>query len=65
MDLDIIAVDGREVDYKKNPFTTLHFENTNPTSESKRTLTIKNASPILVPFHWSFYKSKNANTIIL
>lgn len=65
LDLDIIAVDGREVDFKKNPFSTLFFENTNPTSSTKRTITIKNSSPILVPFHWSIYKNKNTNKIIL
>jgi hypothetical protein len=43
----------------------MFFENTNPTSSSKRTITIKNNSPILVPFHWSIYKTKNTNKIIL
>lgn len=65
LDLDIIAVDGREVDFKKNPFSTLYFENTNPTSSTKRTIKIKNSSAILVPFHWSIYKSKNSNKITL
>jgi hypothetical protein len=32
LDLDIVEVDGREIDFKKNPFETLFFENTNPTS---------------------------------
>lgn len=65
LDLDIMAVDGRTVDFKQNPFSTLYFENTNPTSVTKRTITIKNTSPILVPFHWSVYKSKNTNKITL
>ena len=65
LDLDIISVDGRAVDFKSNPFQTLFFENTNPTSTSKRTITIRNTSPILVPFHWSVYKSKSTNKIIL
>ena len=65
LDLDVVAVDGRDVDFKKNPFSTFYFENTNPTSESKRTIKIKNSSPILVPFHWSVYKSKNTNKISL
>jgi hypothetical protein len=65
LDLDIIAVDGKDVDYKANPFSTLYFENTNPTSETKRVIRIKNTSPILVPFHWSLYKSKNTNKITL
>lgn len=65
LDLDIVAVDEREVDFKKNPFSTLHFENTNPTSETKRVIKVKNSSPIIVPFHWSIYKNKNSNKIIL
>ncbi len=56
MDLDIIAVDGKEVNFKENPFETVYFENTNPTSENKRIIRVKNTSPILVPFHWSVYK---------
>lgn len=56
LDLDIIEIDGRSVDFKKNPFSTLHFENTNPTSESKRTFKVKNTSPLIIPFHWSIYK---------
>lgn len=56
MDLDIIAVDGKEVNFKENPFETVYFDNTNPTSESKRVIRVKNNSPILVPFHWSIYK---------
>ena len=58
LDIDVVAVDARPVDFKKNPFKTVHFEDTNPTSESKRILSIKNASPILVPYHWSVYKNK-------
>jgi hypothetical protein len=65
LDLDIIEVDGRSIDFKKNPFSTLFFENTNPTSTTKRTIKMKNSSPILVPFHWSVYKSKNAEKITL
>lgn len=65
LDLDIIAVDGKEVNFKANPFETVFFENTNPTAESKRTISIKNGSPIAVPFHWSIYKEKNSNKISL
>ena len=65
MDLDIVAVDGKEVNFKENPFETVYFDNTNPTSESKRTVRVKNNSPILVPFHWSIYKLKNSNKISL
>ena len=65
LDLDIVEVDGRPIDFKKNPFETLFFENTNPTSTTKRTIKVKNSSPILVPFHWSVYKSKNTNKISL
>ena len=65
MDLDIVAVDGKEVNFKENPFETVYFENTNPTSESKRTIRVKNTSPILVPFHWSIYKQKNSQKISL
>ena len=56
MDLDIIAVDNKEVNFKENPFETVYFENTNPTSENMRTIRVRNSSPILVPFHWSVYK---------
>lgn len=65
LDLDIIAVDGKEVDFKTNPLDTMYFENTNPTSESCRTVTIKNGSPIGVPFHWSIFRQKNSNKINL
>jgi hypothetical protein len=65
LDLDIVEVDGRPIDFKKNPFETLFFENTNPTSVTKRHVKIKNSSPILVPFHWSVYKTKNAEKISL
>jgi hypothetical protein len=51
LDLDIVAVDGKEVDFKTNPFETIFFENTNPTAESRRTIKLKNTSPIAVPFH--------------
>ena len=63
--LDIVEVDGRAIDFKKNPFETLFFENTNPTSTTKRKIKIKNSSPILVPFHWSVYKSKHTDKISL
>jgi hypothetical protein len=65
LDLDIVEVDGRAIDFKKNPFETLFFENTNPTSTTKRKIKIKNSSPILAPFHWSVYKSKNTDKISL
>ena len=56
MDLDIIAVDGKEVNFKENPFETVYFDNTNPTSESRRIIRVRNSSPITVPYHWSVYK---------
>ena len=65
MDLDIIQVDGKEVDFKTNPFDVLNFDNTNPTSESKKVIRVKNNSPILVPFHWSIFKSKDTDKISL
>jgi hypothetical protein len=65
LDLEITHVDGKEVDFKKHPFSTVFFEDTNPTSQTKRTITIKNSSPILVPFHWSVFKSKNISKITL
>lgn len=65
LDLDIVAVDSREVDFKKYPFSNLNFENANPTASTRRTIKIKNSSPILVPYHWSIYKEKNANKITL
>lgn len=46
MDLDIVSVDDKEVDFKTNPFETMYFENTNPTSESCRKIKIKNSAPI-------------------
>jgi hypothetical protein len=51
LDLDIVNVDGKDVDFKANPFETIFFENTNPTAESRRTIRLKNSSPIAVPFH--------------
>lgn len=65
IDLDIIAVDGKQVNFKENPFETVYFENTNPTSENKRVIRVRNSSPILVPFHWSVYKQKNQQKITL
>jgi hypothetical protein len=65
LDIDIITVDGRDIDFKKNPFSTLFFENTNPTSQTSRTVRIKNSSPLVIPFHWSTYKDKNTNKITL
>jgi len=65
LDLDIVSVDGKEVDFKANPFETMFFENTNPTSESRRTVKIRNSSPIAVLFHWSVYKQKNTNKITI
>jgi hypothetical protein len=65
LDLDIVEVDGRAIDFKKNPFETLFFDNTNPTSVTKRKIKMKNSSPILVPYHWSVYKTKNAEKISL
>jgi len=65
LDLEVTHVDGKQVDFKKHPFSTFFFEDTNPTSASKRSLTVKNASPILVPFHWSVYKNKNVAKITL
>ena len=65
LDLNIVAVDGKEVNFKENPFSTINFENTNPTSESKRVIRVQNDSPILIPFHWSIYKQKNSQKITL
>lgn len=56
LDLDIVEVDGRTVDFKENSFETIYFENTNPTSISTRRIKVKNSSPLGVPFHWSIYK---------
>jgi len=65
LDLDIVSVDGKPVDFTANPFETLFFENTNPTATNKRKITVKNSSPITVPFHWSVYKEKNTTKISL
>jgi len=65
LDLEITHVDGKEVDFKSNPFESIFFDNTNPTASSTRTLTVRNTSPITVPFHWSIYKDKNTNKISL
>lgn len=65
LDLDITHVDGKAVDFKKFPFSTFFFSDTNPTSTSKRTLTIRNSSPIVVPFHWSVFKSRAISKITL
>lgn len=64
LDLDIQAVDGREVDTKKYPLETLYFPSTNPTSESKRTLTLKNQAPLPVPYHWSIYRSRGTEIVL-
>lgn len=65
LDLDIVAVDGKDVNFKTNPFDTLYFENTNPTAESKRTIKIRNSAPIQFPFHWSIYRNKKSSKISL
>jgi len=58
LDLDIVEVDGKSVDLKQNALETMFFENTNPTSETRRNIKLKNGSPIAVPYHWSVYKTK-------
>lgn len=65
LDLDIVEVDGREVDFKENAFEVMNFENTNPTSVSKRNIKIKNTSSLTVNFHWSIYQQKNSDKICL
>jgi hypothetical protein len=65
LDVEIVEVDGRPIDFKLNPFKSLHFPNTNPTAVSQRRMKVKNISPILVPFHWSIFKNKNCNRISL
>jgi hypothetical protein len=65
LDLDIIEVDGRPIDLKVNPFTSLNFPSTNPTAITTRRLKVKNSSPILVPFHWSVFKSKASDKITI
>ena len=63
LDVEIIEVDGRLVDFKLNPFKSLHFPDTNPTSFALRKMKIRNSSPILVPFHWSIFKNKVSDRI--
>ena len=65
LDVEIVEVDGRPIDFKVNPFSSLQFPNTNPTSISTRKIKVKNFSPILVPYHWSIFKNKNSNKISL
>jgi hypothetical protein len=65
LDVEIVEVDGRPIDFKVNPFTSLQFPNTNPTAITQRKVKVKNFSPILVPFHWSIFKNKNSNKITL
>jgi ABC-type oligopeptide transport system substrate-binding subunit len=65
LDVEVIEVDDRPVDFKVNPFKSLHFPNTNPTAISSRKIKIKNSSPILVPYHWSVFKSKHTDKITL
>ena len=65
LDVEIVEVDGRPIDFKVNPFTSLQFTNTNPTAITQRKVKVKNFSPILVPFHWSIFKNKNSNKITL
>ena len=65
LDLNIVAVDGKDVDFKKHPFETLAFADTTPTAESFRKIKICNSAPIHFPFHWSCYKTKNSQKISL
>lgn len=65
LDLDIVEVDGRKVDFSKNPFESLIFADTNPTAESCRRIKIRNSARIQVPFHWSVYKMRNSQKISL
>ena len=65
LDVAIVEVDGRPIDFKVNPFSSLQFPNTNPTAITQRKVKVKNFSPILVPFHWSIFKNKNSNKITL
>ena len=65
LDLDVIEVDGRPVDTKLHPLDTIFFPNTNPQTQMCRVIKIKNSSPILVSYHWSLYKNKNARKIVL
>ena len=65
LDVEIVEVDGRAIDFKINPFNSLQFPNTNPTAITYRKIKVKNFSPILVPFHWGIFKNKNSNKITL
>jgi hypothetical protein len=65
LDVEIIEVDGRHLNFKVNPFTSLQFPNTNPTAITQRKIKVKNFSPILVPYHWAIFKNKNSNKITL
>lgn len=57
LDVQVVEVDGRYIDFKINPFSSMHFMNTNPTAIAKRKIKVKNLSPILVPFHWTVFKN--------
>jgi hypothetical protein len=65
LDVEIVEVDGRPINFKLNPFSTLQFPNTNPTAVTQRKIKVKNISPILVPFHWSIFKNKTSEKISL
>jgi len=65
LDVAIVEVDGRPIDFKVNPFSSLQFPNTNPTAITQRKVKVKNFSTILVPFHWSIFKNKNSDKITL
>ena len=56
LNLEVISIDGKEVDTKKHPLETLFFEHTNPSSSSTWTITYHNSSPIPVNFHWNIYR---------
>lgn len=65
LDLDVVKVDGRDVDTKLHPLETIFFNNTNPQTEACREVTIKNSSPILVSYHWSLFKNNSTSKIVL
>jgi hypothetical protein len=65
LDVEVVEVDGRPIDFKVNPFSQMHFPDTNPTSVSTRRVSVKNFSPLLVPFHWSIFKTKKSEKIII
>ena len=55
LDLNVIQIDDKKLNFQENPLDAIWFEESHPKSECSRTLFISNVSPLPVNFHWSTY----------